>query len=349
MVTSMSSGLTPGRADLGDHRPGVVYRSSAWSSPPVAAIADPHRPEDHRSSKSRSITSRNERVRIHAERCRTPNERHPTTSSLKSDIGGTKFDTASFADSSKDPVSAVSPPSRREPSGSECAESRTELPRGSGAPRFGPFGTSDRAQWPVQHGGRSDQGSWVPDTVQEVTTDERTACSHRSYQRPVLGWLAARASSTRSIEHDRAFTAPAPRPYAEGVDPRTFAAVVVVASPRWTQRHHRPRRHGPPRPAHKPGTSSATATFDKLTEPQLTALAPGCEVGADPGRRHTVRADDTTRTLRRVGTTWRSRLPCRQPPPQRVVWSERAGSTPATSSTPTGGGRRRKDPALARS
>lgn len=101
----------------------------------------------------------------------------------------------------------------------------------------------------------------------------------RPYQ-PLLDWLAAQRVEYEIHQHDRAVTARATAT-AEGVDPRTFAKVVAVAS-------HDGRQAiivldatdhldlGKAR--HVLGTSEVRL----LSEPQLTALAPGCEVGAMP-------------------------------------------------------------------
>ncbi len=101
----------------------------------------------------------------------------------------------------------------------------------------------------------------------------------RPYQ-PLLDWLAERDIEYEIHPHDPTFTARATAT-AEGIDPRTFAKVVGVA-------------------AHDGRTAfvvlEATEQLDLgkardvlgasdvrlLTEPELTALAPGCEVGAIP-------------------------------------------------------------------
>ena len=101
----------------------------------------------------------------------------------------------------------------------------------------------------------------------------------RPYQ-PLLDWLADQRIEYEIHPHDATFTARATAT-AEGVDPRTFAKVVVVATHDGATVFvvldaidqldlHKVR--------HALGTSEARL----LTEPQLTALAPGCEVGAIP-------------------------------------------------------------------
>ncbi len=106
----------------------------------------------------------------------------------------------------------------------------------------------------------------------EVTLD-------RPYQ-PLLEWLAAQGIEYEIHQHDRAFTARATAT-AEGVDPRTFAKVVAVASDDGRTAiivldatdllDLRKARH-----------VLGASDVRLLTEPQLTALAPGCEVGAMP-------------------------------------------------------------------
>lgn len=100
----------------------------------------------------------------------------------------------------------------------------------------------------------------------------------RPYQ-PLLDWLATQDIEYEIHEHDPAFTARATAT-AEGVDPRTFAKVVAVV-------------------AHDGRQSfivlDATDDLDLpkarqvlgagvrlLTEAELTALAPGCDLGAVP-------------------------------------------------------------------
>ncbi|MFI5042389.1 MAG: aminoacyl-tRNA deacylase [Acidimicrobiales bacterium] len=101
----------------------------------------------------------------------------------------------------------------------------------------------------------------------------------RPYQ-PLLDWLADQRIEYEIHPHDLTFSAHATAT-AEGIDPRTFAKVVGVAS-------------------HDGGNAlvvlDATDRLDLrkardvlgggevrlLTESQLTALAPGCEAGANP-------------------------------------------------------------------
>lgn len=101
----------------------------------------------------------------------------------------------------------------------------------------------------------------------------------RPYQ-PLLDWLAGQDVEYEIHEHETVLTARATAT-AEGVDPRTFVKVVAVTS------------HGGPaafvvleatdhvdlrKACHVLGASGVRL----LTEPELTALAPDCEVGAIP-------------------------------------------------------------------
>jgi Ala-tRNA(Pro) deacylase len=96
----------------------------------------------------------------------------------------------------------------------------------------------------------------------------------------LLDWLASHDIEYEIHEHDPAFTARATAT-AEGVDPRTFAKVVGIAT-------HDGRNvlvvldatdHlDLPKACRVLGASNARL----LTEAALTALAPGCEVGAIP-------------------------------------------------------------------
>jgi Ala-tRNA(Pro) deacylase len=102
---------------------------------------------------------------------------------------------------------------------------------------------------------------------------------NRPYE-PLVDWLASQKIEFEIHEHDPAYTARATA-VAEGVDPRTFAKVVAVAS-------HEGRSalvvldatdHLDLRKArHVIGAGDVRL----LSEPELTALAPGCEVGAIP-------------------------------------------------------------------
>lgn len=101
----------------------------------------------------------------------------------------------------------------------------------------------------------------------------------RPYQ-PLLDWLAAEGVEYEIHQHDRAFTARATAA-AEGVDPRTFAKVVVVASDEGRAAiivldatDHLDLRKA----RHVLGAREVRL----LTESQIAALAPGCEVGALP-------------------------------------------------------------------
>jgi Ala-tRNA(Pro) deacylase len=101
----------------------------------------------------------------------------------------------------------------------------------------------------------------------------------RPYQ-PLLDWLAGQDIEYEIHEHDPAFTAEATAS-AERVDPRTFAkvlgiasddgrtAIVVLDAPDHLDLH---------KARHVLGGSQVRL----LSEPELTALAPGCQVGAIP-------------------------------------------------------------------
>jgi Ala-tRNA(Pro) deacylase len=101
----------------------------------------------------------------------------------------------------------------------------------------------------------------------------------RPYQ-PLLAWLAGQTVEYEIHEHVPAFTARATAT-AEGVDPRTFAKVVAVASDdgrnafvvldATDQLDLRKARR-----------VLGASDVRLLSEPELTALAPGCEVGAIP-------------------------------------------------------------------
>lgn len=101
----------------------------------------------------------------------------------------------------------------------------------------------------------------------------------RPYQ-PLLDWLVGQGIEYVIHQHDRALTARATAT-AEGVDPQTFAKVVVVASNDGRTAiivldatDHLDLRKA----RHVLGASDVRL----LTEPQLTALAPRCEIGAIP-------------------------------------------------------------------
>lgn len=98
--------------------------------------------------------------------------------------------------------------------------------------------------------------------------------------KPLLDWLAGQDIEYEVHPHDPAFTARATAA-AEGVDPRTFAKVVVLASSDGRQALvvldatdqvdlRKARR------------TLGVSDVRLLTEPELAALAPGCEVGAIP-------------------------------------------------------------------
>jgi Ala-tRNA(Pro) deacylase len=101
----------------------------------------------------------------------------------------------------------------------------------------------------------------------------------RPYQ-PLLDWLRSQAIEYEIHEHDRAFTARATAA-AEGVDPRTFAKIVAIAS-------HDGRIAIVVLDAtdqldlRKARQTIGASDVRLLTEPELTALAPACEVGAIP-------------------------------------------------------------------
>jgi Ala-tRNA(Pro) deacylase len=106
-----------------------------------------------------------------------------------------------------------------------------------------------------------------------------TTTLDRPYQ-PLLDWLADQSIEYEIHEHDLAFTARGTAT-AEGVDPRTFAKVVAIASHDGRNAlialdasDHLDLR----KVRHVLGGSDVRL----LTEPQLAELAPGCEVGAIP-------------------------------------------------------------------
>ena len=97
---------------------------------------------------------------------------------------------------------------------------------------------------------------------------------------PLLDWLKSQDIDYEIHEHDPEFTARATAT-AEGVDPRTFAKVVGVAP------------HDGPQilivldatdrlDLQKARRALGAGDVRLLTEAELTALAPGCEVGAVP-------------------------------------------------------------------
>jgi Ala-tRNA(Pro) deacylase len=98
--------------------------------------------------------------------------------------------------------------------------------------------------------------------------------------KPLLDWLAGNDIEYEVHQHDPAFTARATAP-AEVVDPRTNAKVVAVASSdgRNAIIVLDATDHLDLRKAHD---VLAASDVRLLTEVQLTALAPGCDVGAIP-------------------------------------------------------------------
>ncbi len=104
-----------------------------------------------------------------------------------------------------------------------------------------------------------------------------------SLDRPLqtlLDWLASHGIEYEIHEHDRAFTATATAA-AEGVDPRTFAKVVGLATDdgRKVLVVLDATDHVD---LHKAGRFLDTPRARLLTEDEMSALAPGCEVGAIP-------------------------------------------------------------------
>jgi Ala-tRNA(Pro) deacylase len=101
----------------------------------------------------------------------------------------------------------------------------------------------------------------------------------RLYQ-PLFDWLAGQHVEYEIHRHDPAFTARATAE-AEGVDPRTFAKVVGVASPDGGRSlivldatDHLDIR--------KARRVLGNGEVRLLSEPDLAAMAPGCDVGAMP-------------------------------------------------------------------
>lgn len=98
--------------------------------------------------------------------------------------------------------------------------------------------------------------------------------------RPLLDWLAAQSIEHEIHQHDRTVTARMTAT-AEGVDPRSFAKLVGVATDDGRNAlvvldatDHLDLR--------KAGQVLGASDVRLLTESELTALAPGCEVGAMP-------------------------------------------------------------------
>ena len=98
--------------------------------------------------------------------------------------------------------------------------------------------------------------------------------------KPLLDWLASHDIEYEIHQHDPAFTARATAA-AEGVDPRTFAKVVAVAS--LDGRGALVVLDATDQvDVHKARRALGGSDVRLLNEPELTALAPGCEVGAVP-------------------------------------------------------------------
>lgn len=96
----------------------------------------------------------------------------------------------------------------------------------------------------------------------------------------LLDWLASHHIEYEVHEHDPAFTAHATAT-ADGVDPRTFAKVVGVAAP--DDRNILIVLDATDQlDLHKARRALGTGDVRLLSEAELTALAPDCEVGAMP-------------------------------------------------------------------
>ncbi len=101
----------------------------------------------------------------------------------------------------------------------------------------------------------------------------------RPYQ-PLLDWLASQDLEYEIHEHERAFTARATAT-AEGVDPRTFAKVLAVATPD-DRRVLIVVDASDQLDLRKARQVLDVTDVRLLSEPELKALAPGCELGAIP-------------------------------------------------------------------
>jgi Ala-tRNA(Pro) deacylase len=117
------------------------------------------------------------------------------------------------------------------------------------------------------------------DKVLEGTRMSTPTTLDRPYP-ALLEWLAGHAVEYEIHEHDPAFTARATAK-AEGVDPRTFAKVVGVATEGGLSAlvvvdatDHLD--------LHKVGRALGAGDVRLLTEGELSALAPGCQAGAIP-------------------------------------------------------------------
>jgi Ala-tRNA(Pro) deacylase len=97
--------------------------------------------------------------------------------------------------------------------------------------------------------------------------------------KPLLDWLAGHGIEFEVHEHDGAFTATGTAA-AEGIDPRTFAKVIAVASPEG--RNTLIVLDAPDHLDLGKARDALAGHVRLLTEPELTRLAPGCEVGAIP-------------------------------------------------------------------
>lgn len=101
----------------------------------------------------------------------------------------------------------------------------------------------------------------------------------RPYQ-PLLDWLGSMDIEYELHEHERAITARATAS-AEGVDPRTFAKVLAVATP--DGRRALVVLDAPDQLDLRKTCKALDVTDVRLlSEPELEALAPGCELGAIP-------------------------------------------------------------------
>ncbi len=97
---------------------------------------------------------------------------------------------------------------------------------------------------------------------------------------PLVDWLAALDIEYEIHEHERTFTALATAS-AEGVGPRTFAKVLAVATS--DDRRALVVLDAPDLlDLHKARQVLGVTDVRLLSEPELKALAPGCEIGAIP-------------------------------------------------------------------
>ena len=98
--------------------------------------------------------------------------------------------------------------------------------------------------------------------------------------RPLLDWLASHDIEYEIHEHERAFSARATAT-AEGVDPRTFAKVVALATPD-DRRALVVLDATDQLDLRKARRVLGSMDVRLLSEQELTTLAPACEVGAIP-------------------------------------------------------------------